>query len=243
MEHTFFMLKKEIDELNKKAEQGSIQLQGEVMELVLEDSLKQLFPYDQIEEIGKGIKGADIVHTVINKGNICGKIIYESKRTKNFSYDWIQKLKDDMMNCKADIAVLITETMPKEIKSVGNIEGIWICSTNDYKGLVMALRDGLVKVSEVLKTQENKSDKMVMLYDYLTGNEFKQYIEALVEGFINMRENIIREKSMMEKIWKEREKGLERMLLSINGFYGAIRGIAGSIIPDVNWLENPKLLE
>ncbi|MFQ3577377.1 MAG: DUF2130 domain-containing protein, partial [Cytophagales bacterium] len=137
----------------------------------------------------------------------------------------------------------VTETMPKDMKILGSVDGVWICSYQEFKGLALALREGLVKVSFALKSQENKADKMVMLYDYLTGNEFKQNIQNLVEGFTTMRDNLTRERIAMEKIWKEREKGLEKMLISVSGFYGSIKGIAGTAVPDLNWLENPKQIE
>ncbi|MFQ3576587.1 MAG: DUF2130 domain-containing protein, partial [Cytophagales bacterium] len=141
-EHEMASLKKQIDELKKRAEQGSMQAQGEVMELAIEESLKQIFPFDLVEEVGKGVKGADLIQTVKENGVVCGKIIYESKRTKHFSSDWVPKLKEDMMNAKADIAVLVTETMPKDMKILGSVDGVWICSYQEFKGLALALREG-----------------------------------------------------------------------------------------------------
>jgi len=226
--------KKLAEEMKRKAEQGSMQLQGEVQELALEEVLKSLFPTDLIEEVGKGVKGADVVQTVRNKiGVDCGIILYESKRTKSFSNDWINKLKTDAISAKADICVIVTETLPEGIERIGQKDGVWICSFNDIKGLVLVLRDGLVKVSEAYSSQTNKGEKMQMLYDYLTSNEFKLQVGAIIEGFTDLHDSYVQEKRAMERIWKQREKQLEKVLLNTNHFIGSIKGIAGSSIPEL----------
>jgi hypothetical protein len=224
--------------MRRKAEQGSMQLQGEVLELALEELLKSAFPFDTIEEVAKGVKGADCVHHVKdNLANSCGKIIYESKRTKAFTQDWIEKLKKDMRAQQADIAVIVTEVLPKEMESFGFKDGVWICRFGDVKPLAFLLRDSLIKIHTALVSQENKGDKMHMLYDYLTGNEFRQNIEAVTEGFLALRRGIISEKVQMEKIWKEREKQLDKVLLNTTQFYGSIKGIAGNAVDDLKMLE------
>lgn len=230
--------KKLTEEMVRKQEQGSMQLQGEVHEIALEDLLRSTFPFDTIDEVGKGVKGADAIHTIRNSlGQTCGKIIYESKRTKAFSNDWIDKLKHDMRNSQADLAVIVTETMPKNMEHFGMQEGVWICSFAEVKSLSFVLRDSLIKIYAAQASQENKGDKMSMLYAYLTGVEFKQQIEAIVEGFTELQEGIQREKNAMAKIWKEREKQLEKVLLNTTNFYGSVKGIAGNSIADIKKLE------
>lgn len=230
--------KKLIDEMKRKAEQGSMQRQGEVQELALEEMIKSTFPFDIIEEVGKGIKGADCMQFVRDgNGRECGKIIYESKRTKAFTNEWIEKLKSDMRAQSADIAVIVTETMPKDMDNFGMKDGVWICNYNEIKSLAFVLRDGLIKINNALVSQDNKGDKMQMLYNFLTGNEFKQQIEAIVEGFSALKEGIGKERIQMEKLWKEREKQLEKVLLNTSHFYGSVKGIAGNAIGDIKTLE------
>jgi hypothetical protein len=239
--------KKLIAEMQRKAEQGSMQMQGEVLELALEDLLKEAFPFDVIEEVGKGVRGADVIQTVRNKySHECGKIIYETKRTKNFEHGWIEKLKHDMVGQKASVAVLVTEAYPKELDRFGIIDGVWICKFADIKPLVMLLRDTMEKIYTANSAQENKGEKMQLLYSYLTGNEFRLQIEAIVEGFKAMEDGLSSEKKAMQRIWKEREKQLEKVLTNTIDFYGSVRGIAGSSVPEIKMLElgnDDKLLE
>jgi hypothetical protein len=230
--------KKLTEEMVRKQGQGSMQLQGEVQELALEDLLKATFQFDVIEEVGKGAKGADVVQTVRNQlGQTCGKIIYESKNTKAFGGDWIDKLKHDMRSTQADIAVIVTETMPKDMDGFGMKDGVWVCTFIQIKSVAFLLRDSLIKINTALASQENKGDKMSLLYSYLTGTEFRQQIEAIVEGFTELQEGIQKEKNAMQKIWKEREKQLEKVLLNTTNFYGSVKGIAGNAIGDIKLLE------
>lgn len=232
-------LRKQVEEMSRKAEQGSMQMQGEVQELAIEEILRNLFPVDLVEEVGKGIKGADAIHTVRNRlGVDCGKILYESKRTKAFVQDWIPKLKADALKVKADVLVIITEALPEGIEKIGQKDGVWICSYFDFKGLVIVLRESLIKISEAYSSQTNKGEKMQMLYDYLTSNEFMMQVSAIVEGFSNLQDSYIREKRAMERIWKEREKQLEKVLLNTNHFIGSIKGIAGTSIPQLKEIGN-----
>ncbi len=231
-------LTKQVEEMRRKAEQGSMQMQGEVQELAIEEILRSLFPVDLIEEVGKGIKGADVIHTVRNRiGVDCGKILYESKRTKAFVQDWISKLKADALTVKADILVIITEALPDGIDKIGQKDGVWICTYNDFKGLVIVLRESLIKISEAFSSQTNKGEKMQMLYDYLTSNEFMMQITAIVDGFSDLQDSYIKEKRAMERIWKEREKQLEKVLLNTNHFIGSIKGIAGASIPQLKEID------
>jgi len=231
-------LNKQLEEMQKRIEQGSTQVQGEVQELALEEALRLVFPFDVISEVAKGVKGADVVQTVRNAaGQECGTIIYESKRTRNFSNEWIDKLKNDLRGQKADIAVIVTSTMPKEMDKFGQRDGVWICSYAEFKSVAAVLRESLIRIHAIKASQENKGDKMQMLYDFLTGNEFKQHIEAIVEGFSAMKYSLTREKLAMEKIWSERDKQLDKVLLNMSGMYGSIKGIAGSAVAEVKLLE------
>jgi len=228
----------QLEIMRKKAEQGSMQLQGEVLELALEELLRNSFPFDVIEEVAKGVKGADcILHVNNTLSQCCGKIIYESKRTKAFANEWIEKLKADMRSQQADIAVIVTETLPKDMPAFGFKDGVWVCRFSEVKPLSYVLRDSLIKINTAVVSQENKGEKMQMLYNYLTGNEFRQNIEAVVEGFISLKDGITREKVQMDKIWKEREKQLEKVLTNTVQFYGSIKGIAGNAVGDLKLLE------
>lgn len=230
--------KKLIEEMRRKSEQGSMQLQGESQELLLEEILRDHFPFDVIEEVGKGIKGADCIQLVRNQsGKECGKIIYESKRTKNWDNNWVEKLKADMRNSNADVAILVTQAFPKDMKKFGEKEGIWICSYDEISSVAAVLRNAIIKVADAKKFEENKGEKMQLVYNYLTGNEFRQQVEAIAEGFFAMKQSIARERIQMEKMWKEREKQLDKVLISTSGMYGSVKGIAGSSVHDIPLLE------
>jgi hypothetical protein len=220
--------KKLAEEMRRKAEQGSMQLQGEVQELALEAMLQAAFPFDLITEVGKGVKGADCIQTVRNNfGQECGKIIYESKRTNNFAADWIEKLKADMRSMGADVAVIVTQAMPKDMDGFGEKNGVWICQFTEARAMIALLRDSIIKVYSASKSQQNRGDKMHLLYDYLTGNEFAEQWKAVREGFMSMKLSIQRERDAMEKLWKAREKQLEKVLLNAAYIRGSIEGIAG----------------
>ncbi|MEJ2882787.1 DUF2130 domain-containing protein [Pedobacter sp. GR22-6] len=220
--------KKLAEEMKRKAEQGSMQLQGEVQELILEELLRNAFPFDLITEVGKGVRGADCVHHIRNQfGQDCGKIIYESKRTKDFSMEWIEKLKKDMRSMGVDVAVIVTQAYPKGMDCFGEKDGVWICSFDEVKAVSYILRDGIMKLYSASKSQENRGDKMHMLYDYLTSNEFSEQWKAIREGFMSMKLSIQRERDAMEKMWKAREKQLEKVLLNAAHIRGSIEGIAG----------------
>lgn len=221
--------KKLAEEMKRKAEQGSMQLQGEVQELILEELLRNSFPFDLITEVGKGVRGADCVQTVRNQfGQECGRIIYESKRTTAFGGDWIEKLKKDMRANGVDVAVIVTQCYPKGMDCFGERDGVWICSFEEAKAVAYVLRDGIIRLYNANKSQENKGDKMHLLYDYLTGSEFSEQWKAIREGFMSMRISIQRERDAMEKLWKAREKQLEKVLLNAAHIRGSIEGIAGS---------------
>jgi hypothetical protein len=231
--------KKLAEEMKRKAEQGSMQLQGEVQELALEELLRSNFPFDEISEVGKGVRGADCIQTVRNNfGQECGKIIFESKRTRDFAQDWIEKLKADMRSQGASVAIIVTAAMPKDMPCFGERNGVWICSFSEVKALVYVLRDGIIRIFNAARSQENKGDKMHLLYDYLTSTEFSEQWKAIREGFLSMKQSIQKERDTMERLWKAREKQLEKVLLNAAHVRGSIEGIAGKDAIDVPRLED-----
>ncbi len=239
-EHVIAQLNEQLKDAQRKAEQGSMQLQGEVQELAIEDWLRAQFPLDEIVEIKKGARGADclqIVNTQTRQN--CGSIYYESKRTKGFQPTWLEKFKNDIREKNADIGVLVTESMPNDMPRMGLRDGIWVCSFDEFRGLCWVLRESVVRVSLAIATQENKGDKMTMLYDYLTGNEFRLQVEAIVEGFTQMSLDLDAEKRSMQSLWKKREKQIQKVLLNTNHMYSSIKGIAGNAVKSVPLLELP----
>lgn len=233
-----------VEEMKRKSEQGSMQLQGEVQELAIEDWLKRNFSLDTIEEIKKGAAGGDCLQIINTRETLgCGKIYYESKRTKAFQPTWIEKLKKDMRVAGADVGVIVTQVLPKNMERLGQVEGIWVCTLEEFKGLSFVLRESLIKIHQSVSAQENKGDKMHMLYQYLTGNEFRMQLEAIIEGFTALKTGIEKEKRAMHTIWKQREKQLEKVLMSTTDFYGSIKGIAGNAIASVEQLELPEVEE
>jgi len=230
--------KKLTEEMQRKQDQGSMQTQGEVQELAIEEWLKANFPLDTIEEIKKGQRGADCIQIVNTHTKIdCGRIYYESKRAERFANDWIEKFKADMRSRGINAGILVTQVMPKDMDRMGIKEGIWICSFNEFKGLSSLMRESLIRISEVTASQENKGDKMVMLYDYLISPEFKAQIEAIVEGFTQMKSDLDKEKTAMMKIWATREKQIDKVITNTTTMYGSIKGIGGKAIGTVQALE------
>ncbi len=233
--------KKLTEEMKRKQEQGSMQLQGEVQELAIEEWLAAQFPLDTIEEIKKGARGGDCIQIVNTRTEQnCGKIYYESKRTKDFQPSWIEKFKNDIREKGANIGVLVTEVMPSDMDRMGLKDGIWICNYDEFKGLCKVLRESIIKVNLALSTQDNKGDKMDMLYDYLTSTQFRMQIEAIVEGFTAMKTALDSEKRAMQRIWKEREKQIDKVTNNTIDMHASIKGIAGNAIQSVKALELPE---
>jgi hypothetical protein len=226
------------EEMKRKQEQGSMQLQGEVQELAIEEWLTAQFPLDSIEEIKKGARGGDCIQVVNTRARQnCGTIYYESKRTKDFQPSWIEKFKNDIREKGANIGVLVTEVMPSGMDRMGLKDGIWICNYDEFKGLCAVLRESIVQLSMAMSSQENKGDKMHMLYDYLTSSTFRMQVEAIVEGFTSMKIALDGEKRAMQRIWKEREKQIDKVVTNTIDMYGSIKGIAGNAIQSVKALE------
>ncbi len=233
-------LQEQLQIAQRKAEQGSMQLQGEVQELAIEEYLADKYPFDVIEEIKKGARGADCIQVVHTREvQNCGKIYYESKRTKEFQKSWIEKFKADMRDKGVDVGVLVTQALPNDMKRMGLVDGIWVCTFEEFKGLSSVLRESVIKLSHAKKGEENKTDKMSLLYSYLTSTEFSMQIEAIVEGFSTMQEDLDKEKRAMARIWKQREKQIDKVLENTVGMYGSIKGIAGNVIGNVKALELP----
>lgn len=231
-------LKTKLDEAKRKAEQGSMQLQGEIQELEIVELLRDFHPLDEITQSKKGANAADILQIVrTQNGGECGKIYYESKRTKTWSNDWIPKFKQDNLNTKADILVLVTNALPKEIQRYGIIDGVWVCSFNDVRELSLVLRYGLLKLHQVAINNIGKDTKMEMLYKYLCSEEFKNLFESILTGFRTIQDSHHNEKLRMQRLWKEREKTLEQILSNSVEFYGSLKGIAGASIQDIKFLE------
>ncbi len=228
-------------EMKRKQEQGSMQLQGEVMELAIEDWLKSEFPFDKIDEIKKGVQGADCLQTINTRlFQNCGKIYYESKRTKTFQPSWIEKFKNDIREKNADIGVLVTQVLPKGMERMGLINGVYVCTFEEFKGLSLILRKFIIELFGKIAANENKEDKMSLLYQYLTSLEFKLQIEGIAEGFTQMQCDLIKEKNSLRRIWKQREKQLVKVLDNTINMYGSIKGIAGKSIPEIEILKLTK---
>ena len=228
------------EQMKRKQEQGNMQLQGEVQELAIEEWLASQFPLDTIEEIKKGARGGDCLQFVNTRAHQnCGTIYYESKRTKDFQPTWIEKFKADIRDKGANIGVLVTEVMPADMDRMGLRDGIWICNYEEFKGLCAVLRESIIQLSTAISSQENKGDKMDMLYSFLTSNTFRMQIEAIVEGFTQMKSDLESEKRSMQRIWKQREKQIEKVVTNTIDMYGSIKGIAGNAVQSVKALELP----
>ena len=232
--------KKLTEEMKRKQDQGSMQLQGEVQELAIEEWLATQFPLDTIEEIKKGARGGDCIQIVnTHSRQNCGKIYYESKRTKDFQSGWIEKFKADIRIKGADMGVLVTDAMPAGFERMGMKEGIWVCNYEEFKGLCAVLRESIIQINLAVASQENKGDKMHLLYNFLTSNTFRLNVEAIVEGFTAMKTALDSEKRSMHRIWKEREKQIEKVITNTIDMHASIRGIAGDAIQSVKLLELP----
>ncbi|MBI5493359.1 MAG: DUF2130 domain-containing protein [Deltaproteobacteria bacterium] len=231
-------LLKALEDARRKGEQGSQQAQGEVLEMELEALLKAKFPIDLIEPVPKGIRGADIIQKVLTRaGQQCGSIVWESKRTKAWSDDWISKLKEDQREVKAEVAVLVTEALPKGVSSFTQMEGVWVTAVPYAANLAEALRAGLLQVGLARLSATGKGEKMEAVYNYLSGPEFRHKIEGIVEAFKAMREDLEAEKRALYKIWAKREKQIEKVVMNTVKMYGDVQGIIGASLPEIKSLE------
>ena len=221
-----------------KADQGSQQLQGEVLELELENTLRSKFPRDIIEPVPKGEHGGDILHRVIGtSGQLCGTILWESKRAKNWSDGWLTKLRDDQRTAKADIALIVTTSLPKGVKTFDLVDGVWITEAHCLAPVALALRQTLVELAATRLSQEGQQTKMELVYQYLTGPRFKHRIEAIVERFIDMQADLERERKAMTRLWAKREEQIRGVIESTVGMYGDLQGIAGRAMQEIESLD------
>jgi len=231
-------MKRQIDDLKRKSEQGSQQSQGEVLELELEELLRTAFPYDTIEPVPKGVHGGDVLQIVHDSTAVeCGRILWESKRTKNWSDGWLPKLRDDQRAAKAQFAVLASIELPKGCNTFTHIDGVWVTNRACIVGVAMALRAGLVEISQAKRSVDGRQGKMELLYSYLSGPEFRHRVEGVVEGFVAMKTDLDAEKKAMQRIWAKREKQLERAIASAAGMHGDLGGIIGGSLPAIASLE------
>ena len=237
-DQTISAMQQTIEELRRRSEQGSQQLQGEVQELELENLLRSKFPFDLIEPVAKGEFGGDVLHRVMSPtGQLCGVILWESKRTKHWSDGWLAKLRDDQRAAKADLALLVTQVLPKGVETFEVIEGVWVTSARAALPLASALRHTLVQVAGARQLAEGQQTKTEMVYGYLTGPRFRQRVEAIVEAFSSMQEDLDRERKVIMKQWAKREEQIERVMGATVGMYGDLQGIAGKSLQEIAGLE------
>jgi hypothetical protein len=235
-------MQRQIEDLKRRAEQGSQQLQGEVQELELEGALKRSFPTDVFTPVAKGEFGGDVVHAVARgEGLVCGTILWESKRTKNWSDGWLAKLRDDQRAAKADLAVIVTQTLPKGIEAFGHVDGVWVTGTRTFLPLAVALRHSLLELALARQAGEGQQTKMELVYHYLTGPRFRQRVTAIIEKFEEMSADLVKERATMTKLWARREMQIQAVLTATAGMYGDLQGIAGQAIETIEALDVSRL--
>jgi hypothetical protein len=243
-EQTIASMQRQIEELRRKAEQGSQQLQGEVQELELEALLAAKFPRDIIEPVPKGEHGGDVLHRVNGpQGQFCGTILWESKRTKNWTDGWLVKLRDDQRAAKAEVAVIVSQVLPKGVESFDLIEGVWVTHSRSMISVAVALRHSLIEIASARQVLEGQQTKTEMIYQYLTGPRFRHRVEAIVEAFSSMQEDLDREKKAITKQWAKREEQIERVMQATVGMYGDLQGIAGKTLQEIDGLSLPALTD
>jgi len=241
-EQTIAAMQKQIEELKRKSEQGSQQLQGEVQELELEDLLRTKFPFDTIEPVPKGEHGGDVVQRVVGPGGqASGAILWESKRTKNWSDTWLVKLREDQRTAKAEVAVLVSQVLPKGVETFEMVDGIWVTHPRAALPVAAVLRQSLLEIAMARQASEGQQTKTELIYQYLTGSRFRQRVEAIVEAFSTMQEDLDKERKAIMKQWAKREAQIERVMGATVGMYGDLQGIAGRSLQEIEGLELPAL--
>jgi hypothetical protein len=243
-EQTIASMQKQIEDLKRRAEQGSQQLQGEVQELEIESLLSARFPRDTIQPVPKGEFGGDILHRVMGPlGQQCGTILWESKRTKNWSDGWLPKLREDQRAAKAEIAVILSQVLPKDVETFGLLDQVWVAHPKVALPVAVALRQTLIEIAGVRQASEGQQTKMEMVYGYLTGPRFRHRIQAIVEAFSSMREDLDRERKAITKQWSKREEQIDRVMQATVGMYGDLQGIAGKTLQEIEGIEFQGLLD
>jgi hypothetical protein len=243
-DQTITAMQRQIEELKRRAEQGSQQLQGEVLELELEALLTAKFPRDTIRPVPKGEFGGDVLQRVLGPANqVCGTILWESKRTKNWSDGWLPKLREDQRAAKAEIAIIVSQALPKDVETFGFVDGVWVADPKVALAVAMSLRQTLIEVACVRQASEGQQTKMEMVYSYLTGPRFRQRVQALVEAFSSMKEDLDREKKAITRQWAKREEQIDRVMQATVGMYGDLQGIAGRTLQEIEGLEFQGMLD
>ena len=243
-EQTIASMQRQIEDLKRRAEQGSQQLQGEVQELEIESLLSSRFPRDMIQSVPKGEFGGDVLHRVMGPlGQPCGTILWESKRTKNWSDTWLPKLREDQRTAKAEIAVIISQALPKDVETFDLVDGVWVAHPRVLLPIAITLRNTLIEVASARQASEGQQTKMEMVYQYLTGQRFRQRVQAIVEAFSSMREDLDRERKAITKQWAKREEQIDRVMQATVGMYGDLQGIAGKTLQEIEGLEFQGLLD
>jgi len=243
-DQTITAMQRQIEDLKRRAEQGSQQLQGEVQEMELEALLAAKFPRDTIQPVPKGEFGGDVLQRVIGPLNqSCGTILWECKRTKNWSDGWLPKLREDQRTAKAEIAVIVSQALPKDVETFGFIDGVWIADPKVALPVALSLRQTLIEVASARQAAEGQQTKMEMVYGYLTGPRFRQRIQAIVEAFSSMREDLDREKKAITRQWAKREEQIDRVMNATVGMYGDLQGIAGKTLQEIEGLEFQGMLD
>ena len=237
-DHTIRSLQKNVEELRRKLEQGSQQLQGEVQELELEELLATKFPLDQIRPVPKGEHGGDVVHRVVNPlGQPCGTILWESKRTKNWSDGWLVKLRHDQRAAKAEVSVIVSQVLPKGMETFGLVDRVWITHPRAALPVAVTLRHSLIEIMAARKASEGQQTKTEMVYEYLTGPRFRLRVQAIVEAFSSMQGDLDKEKKAITRQWAKREEQIHRVMQATVGMYGDLQGIAGKTLQEIEGLE------
>lgn len=241
-DQTIASMQSKIEDLKRKAEQGSQQLQGEVQELELEAMLRQKFPLDSIEPVAKGDHGGDVLQRVVGPlGQQCGMILWESKRTKNWTDGWLAKLRDDQRAAKADLAVIVSQALPKDIGTFDLVDGVWITPYRSALPVAVALRHSLIELAAVRSAGEGQQTKMELVYQYLTGPRFRHRVQAIVEKFSDMHDDLEKERKTMTRLWAKREQQIRGVIDSTAGMYGDLQGIAGKTLQEIDGLELKEL--
>jgi hypothetical protein len=237
-EQAILSMQKQIEDLKRKSEQGSQQLQGEVLELQLEALLRASFPHDTIVPVPKGETGGDTIQQVTTPfGQQCGKILWESKRTRNWSDGWLQKLRNDQRAAKADAAIIVSQALPKTVDVFGQIDGIWITAPKCAVAVALAVRHALIEVTLARKSGEGQQSKMEIMYHYLTGPRFRHRVQAIVEKFQDMQSDLEKERRSMQRAWAKREQQIQGIIAATSGMWGDMQGIAGQSLKEIEGLE------
>ena len=232
----------QLKEMQRKAQQGSQQLQGEVQEIALQELLTSTFALDAVQQVPKGVCGGDCIQTVVDtNGRLCGSILWESKRTKNWSNTWLAKARDDQRAAESEYVIIVSETLPEGVRNFARIEGVWVCGWQHVSALATALRFGLFEIAKARAISSGRNEKTELVYNYLSSTGFQQRVAGIVEAFVSMQTHLESEKRSMKRIWSCREKQISRAVTNTACLYGDLQGIIGSSLPAIDGLQ-PRFL-